>query len=259
MEQTQEVRTLVREDVPHLSRGGEIEQGDGTGLRSVKGGQEVCGISAAEVFQCGVEPQRHGSPFWPGLENNRRNAATARIARRNTSSLSTVPSLRRRAGTQCDGDFQPLARLHDAADVVNDVPIVMIERCLDEGTRAARFLVGPLPPLGQWVRLEVPARAVGLEGSILKGMAFTLYGGQATWDWVGKRPSAAVSIQPGSFAMTLSWPSVPGQTYRVLYKTDLAAHDWNEISGPITATDSTTSWTDITIDFDYQRFYQIVQ
>ncbi len=36
------------------------------------------------------------------------------------------------------------------------------------------------------MRLEVPAVSVGLEGRTLNGMAFTLYGGRATWDYAGK-------------------------------------------------------------------------
>jgi hypothetical protein len=54
-----------------------------------------------------------------------------------------------------------------------------------EGTASRRYL-GPLPPTGQWVRLEVPAALVGLEGKSLSGMAFALYDGQATWDRAGK-------------------------------------------------------------------------
>jgi len=47
--------------------------------------------------------------------------------------------------------------------------------------------MGPLPPTGQWVRLEVPAALVGLENRVLSGMAFTLFDGLATWDTAGKR------------------------------------------------------------------------
>ncbi|MFN7928346.1 MAG: RHS repeat-associated core domain-containing protein [Blastocatellia bacterium] len=50
----------------------------------------------------------------------------------------------------------------------------------------SRRYVGALPATGGWVRLEVPASAVGLVGSTLNGMAFTLYGGKATWDRAGK-------------------------------------------------------------------------
>jgi len=53
------------------------------------------------------------------------------------------------------------------------------------GTVSAR-LMGPLPALGQWVRLEVPASQVGLEGVTVRGVAFTLFGGRATWDRLGK-------------------------------------------------------------------------
>lgn len=37
-----------------------------------------------------------------------------------------------------------------------------------------------------WVRLEVEAAAVGLEGRTVDGMAFTLHGGRATWDRSGR-------------------------------------------------------------------------
>ena len=53
------------------------------------------------------------------------------------------------------------------------------------GTASLRFM-GALPPKGQWVRLTVPAAQVGMEGHVLTGMAFTLYGGKAFWDRAGK-------------------------------------------------------------------------
>lgn len=55
----------------------------------------------------------------------------------------------------------------------------------------ARQPMGPLPPAGQWVRLEVPASSVGLEGKTIHGMAFTLWDGQAWFDRVSKVSSAA--------------------------------------------------------------------
>jgi hypothetical protein len=62
-----------------------------------------------------------------------------------------------------------------------------------DGT-ASRLYAGPLPVAGQWIRLSVPASAVGLEGSTVKGMAFTLYGGRAFWDCAGK--SATTPVPP---------------------------------------------------------------
>ena len=64
-----------------------------------------------------------------------------------------------------------------------------------DGT-ASCYRVGPLPAAGQWVQLLVPASAVGLEGSNLRGMAFTLYGGKATWDCAGKTVPAPASALP---------------------------------------------------------------
>jgi hypothetical protein len=54
-----------------------------------------------------------------------------------------------------------------------------------DGSESRRYM-GPLPAEGQWIRLAVPASHVGLEGSTLNGMAYTLYGGRATWDYAGK-------------------------------------------------------------------------
>ena len=54
-----------------------------------------------------------------------------------------------------------------------------------DGT-ASRRPMGALPTAGQWVRLEVPANLVGLEGRTITGMNFILYDGQATWDYCEK-------------------------------------------------------------------------
>ena len=52
-----------------------------------------------------------------------------------------------------------------------------------------RYHAGSLPATGQWVRLVVPAKAVGLENSTLTGMGFTLFDGKAAWDTAGKSPN----------------------------------------------------------------------
>jgi hypothetical protein len=53
-----------------------------------------------------------------------------------------------------------------------------------DGT-ASRTNMGPLPAAGQWAQLKVPANLVNLAGSTVNGLAFTLYGGRATWDCAG--------------------------------------------------------------------------
>jgi hypothetical protein len=54
-----------------------------------------------------------------------------------------------------------------------------------DGSSGRRYM-GPLPPAGRWIRLEVPASAVGLEGRHVHGMGFNLYDGRAAWDRAGK-------------------------------------------------------------------------
>ena len=52
------------------------------------------------------------------------------------------------------------------------------------GTSSRRQISASVPAIGQWVRLDVPANDVGLGGTTINGMAFTLFGGAATWDQV---------------------------------------------------------------------------
>ena len=135
------------------------------------------------------------------------------------------------------------------------------------GTDSRRYM-GPLPAAGQWVRLEVPASQVGLEGSILKGMDFSVYGGRATWDRAGKTSivvSGAVITNSvrGSIsrvaggAMQFNWPSVAGKIYRVAYKSNLTDPTWTDLNGSITATGTNSSWTDSTAAGASQRFYVV--
>jgi hypothetical protein len=53
----------------------------------------------------------------------------------------------------------------------------------------SRRALGPLPGAGQWQRLEVPAELVGLAGKVVKGMSFTLSGGQCYWHRAGTIPT----------------------------------------------------------------------
>jgi hypothetical protein len=114
-----------------------------------------------------------------------------------------------------------------------------------DGT-VSRYRVGPLPATGQWVQLLVPASAVGLAGRTLRGMAFTLYGGKATWDCAGKTVLALASALPVSTVAatvpcicelrSLDGPPPIRFTQRNLSRTAVASHGvlawipWN--SGP---------------------------
>lgn len=70
-----------------------------------------------------------------------------------------------------------------------------------DGTTSRRSM-GGLPTTGQWVRLEVPAYRVGLEGRTITGIAFTLFDGQATWDRAGKSTPVSSNNCPPKMALT---------------------------------------------------------
>src|SRR5258708_3934115 len=58
----------------------------------------------------------------------------------------------------------------------------------------ANFRVGALPQTSQWVRLEVPAADVGLDGLTVSGIAFILYDGHAWFDRTGKYSRVNVAL-----------------------------------------------------------------
>ena len=62
---------------------------------------------------------------------------------------------------------------------------------------ASSYYMGPLPPPGQWTLLSVPASVVGLEGSAVSGMAFSLYDGGANWDYAGDASSIVTNPPTG--------------------------------------------------------------
>ena len=56
--------------------------------------------------------------------------------------------------------------------------------------------------------------------------------------------------------MQISWSSTPGKVYRVAYKNSLA-DNWTDLSGNITATATSTTWTDTTSGASKQRYYTV--
>src|SRR6185369_9030259 len=75
------------------------------------------------------------------------------------------------------------------------------------GTETNRFM-GGIPPGGRWVRLEVPASYVGLEGKTVSGMSFGFYDTSdhagLNWDYSGKS-SKANTIPLALSATTAVW------------------------------------------------------
>ncbi len=50
--------------------------------------------------------------------------------------------------------------------------------------------MGPLPKAGEWVRLEVPAKLMGMDGKSVRGMSFGQTGGRCYWHRAGVLPPA---------------------------------------------------------------------
>jgi hypothetical protein len=127
---------------------------------------------------------------------------------------------------------------------------------------ASRRYMGALPASGRWVRLEVPARRLGLEGRSLKGMAFTLFGGRATWDYVGKASRATkgrlviAKTAAAPPAVQLTWDSEAGQNYRIQCRSGWDDPTWTDLE-TVTAGDVECTWTDDTPSTK-QRFYRVI-
>ena len=90
-----------------------------------------------------------------------------------------------------------------------------------DGT-VSRQHIGALPATGGWVHLAVPASAVGLGGTTVSGMAFTLYGGQADWDQAGVASAPAeptgLTATAGNGQVALNWTASSGASSYNLYR-----------------------------------------
>ena len=56
--------------------------------------------------------------------------------------------------------------------------------------------IGPLPAAGQWACLSVPATLLGVGGMTMNGMAYSLYNGQAAFDYAGTCTPGSICAAP---------------------------------------------------------------
>jgi hypothetical protein len=132
----------------------------------------------------------------------------------------------------------------------------------------SRRYMGGLPAVGKWVRLEVPAAQVDLEGRTVKGMSFTLYGGRAFWDAAGKTSptgttgpiniTSNVTLDNNGVA-TITWGTVPNASYQVYYTTTIAENNWQPLGGVVTAKGISISLVDSAASGSTStaRFYKV--
>lgn len=92
----------------------------------------------------------------------------------------------------------------------------------------------------------------------------TVSDGQATttgpvWTFTVKTnvPPVFLSVTLTGGMISFDWSAIPGRTYQLQYKTNLAQIDWISLGGTNTATDVTMSATD-SIWPDPQRFYRVI-
>jgi hypothetical protein len=93
----------------------------------------------------------------------------------------------------------------------------------------SRHAMGALPKAGEWTRLEVPAKDVGLTNKSIKGMGFTLHGGQCLWGPAGAVPSPTRDerrlVVKQAFPLTSTTPSEWSGTFPLvgtgLYRVEL--------------------------------------
>jgi hypothetical protein len=72
----------------------------------------------------------------------------------------------------------------------------------------------------------------------------------------GNTVPSSIGNAPGH-VIQVTWKSAAGKNYRVAYKNNLSDATWAELSGPITATGTTTSYTDTTASNKTQRYYVV--
>ncbi|HXS69095.1 MAG TPA: hypothetical protein VN761_09655, partial [Candidatus Polarisedimenticolia bacterium] len=112
------------------------------------------------------------------------------------------------------------------------------------GTESRRAM-GDLPPSGQWAKLSVAAQQVGLTNSSVNGLALTLYGGRATWDYIGKSSGASTNPPPaGNIVGSRSnglWQlqATNSGTWLYIVERSTNLQDWTPLSSRIPA-DGTT-------------------
>lgn len=109
------------------------------------------------------------------------------------------------------------------------------------------------PPPGEWTYM---VRAVALTATP-SGTYYNPSEGALTTTLTAEVP-INLSASPGSTGLALTWSSQAGVVYDVQASASLYPPAWTDVSGPITATGSTTTWSDTDNMANPQRYYRIV-
>jgi hypothetical protein len=69
-------------------------------------------------------------------------------------------------------------------------------------------------------------------------------------------PVARVTLPPNGLA--ISWLTLTGRVYRILYKSNLTDSQWNAVSPDLPSSGSFLQWVDPGISVNSRRFYQLI-
>jgi hypothetical protein len=108
------------------------------------------------------------------------------------------------------------------------------EDLIPQGTpqTPSRYWAGRLPFTDEWVRLEVAASRVGLAGKQVTGLAFTLFDGQAAWDYAGVRSPINPSSDAAYKTQSVPTEMIGGQKYTVsVSMLNVGASTWSNADG----------------------------
>lgn len=59
--------------------------------------------------------------------------------------------------------------------------------------------------------------------------------------------------------IVLGWNSAPNKRYQIVHNVDLAGPNWQDASGIISATSTSTTWTNVIVPNDLARFYRLIE
>ena len=147
-----------------------------------------------------------------------------------------------------------LALTNSATDP--DVPAHALSFSLDPGAPPG-VTIDPASGLLSW---PVPAAYANTTNTITVRVTQTSAPGLSdakSFAVIVAAPPVLQPFRPANGVAQLTWNTIPGQSYRLQYKADLAATNWTDLLPDITATASTASATD-PVGSAPRRFYRIL-
>ncbi|HVR39267.1 MAG TPA: discoidin domain-containing protein, partial [Thermoanaerobaculia bacterium] len=127
------------------------------------------------------------------------------------------------------------------------------ENLLDVGVinSIERRRMGPMPETGKWIRLEVPVSSMQLAGKNIRGMALTLYDGQAWLDRAGKvtrvnlaqgKTASQSSKEPCADPCNTAGLAIDGDVSTYQHTTNQAQAWWQVDLGSVQPIESIDVW-----------------